>query len=280
MIDNAAIYMSQGERLALAYAEGINSNMSNSHFHDFYELYYLISGERFHMIEGEIYHMKANSFVLFPPHTMHHSYGDRDIPFKRIVLYFKADLFSSPELDLLLCDKVRIFSFGNTKFSSVYQLLESIDEELKSSETFHFEYASSLLNQLMFTILRINFPPVENHQQNLITKAVAYIHEHYAEEIKISDLADFLYVSPYYLCRKFKETTGQTIIQYLNITRILRAERLLLETRNSITQISKEVGFSNLTHFNRMFKRITGCSPREKKKEYLTLQNTNKDNKK
>lgn len=277
MIDNAAIFMSQGEQIALAYAEGVNSNMSNSHFHDFYELYYLIAGERFHMIEGEIYHMKANSFVLFPPHIMHHSYGDKDVPFKRIVLYFKPDVLSYPELGPLLSEKVRIFSFQNTKYSPVYELLQSIDKELKSSETFHLEYASCMLNQLAFTILRLHFPPIQNNQKNLVSQAVLYIHEHYTEEIKIPDLAESLYVSPYYLCRKFKEATGQTIIQYLNITRILHAERLLLETNNNITQISKEVGFSNLTHFNRIFKKITGVSPREKKKEYLKMQTISKE---
>lgn len=276
MIDNAAIFMSQGERIALEYAQGANTNMANSHFHDFYELYYLISGERFHMIQGQIYHMKENSFVLFPPHTMHHSYGDKDVSFKRIVLYFKPDLLLDSDINSLLSEKARIFSFGSGKYSPVFDLIKSIDKELNSSESFRLQYASCILNQLALTILRLNIPPLENKQKSLASQAVSYIHDHYADEITISDLAEILYVSPYYLCRKFKESTGQTIIQYLNITRILHAERLLLETDKNITEISKEVGFSNLTHFNRIFKKIAGSSPREKKKEYSNLQNASK----
>lgn len=54
------------KKIAYAYAEGVNDNMTQSHFHDFFELYYLLEGERMHMIEGEIYHLTANDFVLFP----------------------------------------------------------------------------------------------------------------------------------------------------------------------------------------------------------------------
>ena len=50
MLDTAAIIISQGKKIAYAYAEGVNDNMTQSHFHDFFELYYLLEGERMHMI--------------------------------------------------------------------------------------------------------------------------------------------------------------------------------------------------------------------------------------
>ena len=268
MLDTAAIVMSHGKNIALEYAEGVNDNMCQSHFHEFYELYYLISGERIHMIESEVYHIKANSFVLFPPRTMHHSYGEKDVPFKRIVLYFTPDMITSESARNLLSQKVRIFSSKNQRTSPVYYVLKSIDQELRSEESFHEEYAAATLNQLAFTILRLHFPSVQSTPKTRPAQAVSYIHQHYGEEISVQDLASMLYVSPYYLCHEFKKATGKTIIQYLNITRILHAQRLLLETEKNITQISKEVGFSNITHFNRIFKSITGVSPREKRKEY------------
>ena len=46
MLDTAAIIISQGKKIAYAYAEGVNDNMTQSHFHDFFELYYLLEGER------------------------------------------------------------------------------------------------------------------------------------------------------------------------------------------------------------------------------------------
>ena len=109
MLDTAAIIISQGKKIAYAYAEGVNDNMTQSHFHDFFELYYLLEGERMHMIEGEIYHLTANDFVLFPPHIMHHSYGEKDMPFKRIVLYFSPDLIANDTICQLLSEKELLF---------------------------------------------------------------------------------------------------------------------------------------------------------------------------
>ena len=271
MLDNAAIIMSHGEDFALEYAEGVNDNMCNSHFHEFYELYYLVSGERFHMIEGEIYHIKAHSFILFPPHTMHHSYGEKDVPFKRIVFYFKPETIIYQKAKALLTEKVRVFSSKGTNTTPIYSILKSIHKELECKHIFSWEFATTSLNQLILTLLRMHFPTIQKTQKTICSLAVSYIHEHYFEEITSSMLSELLYISPYYLCHEFKKGTGKTVIQYLNSTRILHAQRLLQETNLNITQISKEVGFSNLTHFNRIFKSITGVSPREKRKEYQSL---------
>lgn len=225
MLDTAAIIISQGKKIAYAYAEGVNDNMTQSHFHDFFELYYLLEGERMHMIEGEIYHLTANDFVLFPPHIMHHSYGEKDMPFKRIVLYFSPDLIANDTICQLLSEKELLFVNEGYIPNQILSLLLSLTHEIDVPGKYHDAY---ICNQL----------------------------------------AEILYVSPYHLCHEFKNATGKTIIQYLNTTRILHAQRLMLETDYNITQISREVGFSNLTHFNRTFKKITGVAPREKKKLY------------
>lgn len=272
MLDTAAIVMSHGKKLAYGYAEGVNDNMCQSHFHEFFELYYLESGERYHLIEGELYHLTANEFVIFPPNVMHHSYGDKNVPFKRIVLYFTPDMIAYPEVRTYLQKKARVFSLKKVKKSFLYFLLSTLDTEWDKEEgIFQKEYLKSLLNQLLLTILRADYTPVQSTPKTRPAQAVNYIHEHYAEEISIPELAEMLYVSPYHLCREFKKATGKTIVQYLNMTRVLHAQRMLLETDYNITRISKETGFSNLTHFNRIFKSIAGMSPSEKRKQYKTI---------
>ena len=62
--------------------------MSQSHYHEYYEIYYLEAGERFHMVEDKLYKMEAGEFIIFPPYVMHHSYGAENMPFKRVLLYF------------------------------------------------------------------------------------------------------------------------------------------------------------------------------------------------
>ena len=70
-----------------------------------------------------------------------------------------------------------------------------------------------------------------------------------------AELAETFYISPFYLSRIFKEITGFTIINYLNLTRI-REARLLTDTDLKIVDIAESIGFESLTHFDRTFKKI------------------------
>lgn len=76
MIDQAGILMAQGLGIASERIQGVNDNMSQSHYHEYYEIYYLEAGERFHMVEDQLYKMEAGEFMIFPPYVMHHSYGE------------------------------------------------------------------------------------------------------------------------------------------------------------------------------------------------------------
>ena len=161
-------------------------------------------------------------------------------------------------------------SFVNEGYipNQILSLLLSLTHEIDVPGKYHDAYICNQLNGLLLNMLRLDFEAVKSIPKTRSAKAVDYIHNHYMEDISVNQLAEILYVSPYHLCHEFKNATGKTIIQYLNTTRILHAQRLMLETDYNITQISREVGFSNLTHFNRTFKKITGVAPREKKKLY------------
>ena len=91
MIDQAGIMMAQGLGTASERIQGVNDNMSQSHYHEYFEIYYLEAGERFHMVEDQLYHMEQGEFMIFPPYVMHHSYGEKNVPFKRLVLYFTPE---------------------------------------------------------------------------------------------------------------------------------------------------------------------------------------------
>ena len=73
---------------------------------------------------------------------------------------------------------------------------------------------------------------------------------------QLRQLAETFYISPFYLSRIFKEITGFTIINYLNLTRIREAWRLLTDTDLKIVDIAESIGFESLTHFDRTFKKI------------------------
>lgn len=266
MIDHASIAMSLGKAIASEYAQGMNDNMSYSHFHDFFELYFLEAGERYHMIRDKLYLLKAGEFVLFPPRVMHHSYGADNVFFKRILLYFQPEQVSSRRMLEHFSGEALICSVDSSTRFGIHRMMETLFEEQENGGLCSEEYMQTTLNLLLLTIMRKAQPVETIKEKNIMADVIQYLYDHYAEDITIENLSQAFYLSPYYLCRKFKETTGSTIIRYLNTTRILNAQRMMLETGKNFTQISKETGFSNLTHFNRVFKSVTGMTPSENRR--------------
>lgn len=266
MIDRAGIRMAQGQVIACERIEGVNDNMSKSHYHDFFELYYLEKGERFHIIRDSVFTIHPGQFVIFAPYVMHHSYGAEDVSFRRILLYFRPSEMQSQELIKAVEAGSGIYTTDSKNRYTIHQLMELILREEEQESPFKDEYMHNLLNLLLVTILRQVPKPIQHMNQTLIGQVIDYIHNNYYEDISLDLLSRRFYVSPYYLCREFKRCTNRTIIQYINVTRIMNAQRKIMETDKSITEIGNITGFSNITHFNRVFKQYTGLTPSQYRK--------------
>ena len=98
---------------------------------------------------------------------------------------------------------------------------------------------------------------------------MAYIHENFAQSIHRKDLAAYACVSERHLNRCFLQETGLTPLNYLNRFRIQQAKLLLRKNQLSITEVAGEVGFSESSHFSRIFRREAGVSPSAYKKDKL-----------
>lgn len=104
-------------------------------------------------------------------------------------------------------------------------------------------------------------PRLGSEKQRLVRKAMAYIHEHYADPITRDEIADHLGVSKDYLTRCFHEESGLSFITYLRRYRLNRAKDLLADRGKNITEIAMAVGFSDSNYFARAFRQETGISP-------------------
>ena len=235
--------------------------MAKSHYHDYFELYYLEAGERYHMIQDRLYKIYPGEFLIFPPYMMHHSYGEKNVEFKRLLLYFRKEEVSSPSLLHILEEGTGVYKPDMRTKHLIHRMLEGLLSEQEKQGSLSELYSHTLLNMILLIIVRQIQTPVKEEKKGRMGEVINYIHTHYQEDITLDSLAQRFYVSPYYLCREFKKYTNSTIIQYLNVTRIMNAQRKFMETDRNITEISKATGFSNITHFNRVFKSVTGMTP-------------------
>ncbi len=95
----------------------------------------------------------------------------------------------------------------------------------------------------------------------MVQKAVEYINSHIHEDITIDSICAAIHVSKHYFCRKFKQSTGLTVMNYILKTRIISAKNLMETTNLTIGQISQRCGFSSQSYFCRVFKEECGMTP-------------------
>ena len=109
--------------------------------------------------------------------------------------------------------------------------------------------------------------PETNDVHNLkrISMVKDYISLHYRDDLKLSELADLVSMTPTSLCHIFKRYHNKRISDIIVETRIQHAKEMLISTDIKIRFVAYECGFSTLTNFNRLFKRLTGMTPTEYK---------------
>lgn len=97
--------------------------------------------------------------------------------------------------------------------------------------------------------------------QEWISVVTGYIEHHYMDDLNLQLLAELAHGSPYHLHRTFKKVTGTTPVEYIQYVRIEQAKSRLQTTKQSVTEIGRQVGLANTPYFITLFKKITGLTP-------------------
>lgn len=103
----------------------------------------------------------------------------------------------------------------------------------------------------------------------IVRNALAYMEENYKDKILLSDVAEKTYVSQWHLSKLLNKETGQNFSEILNGIRIEKAKELLKDPAMRIGDIAEEVGFLDLAHFSRVFKKLNGISANEYRNQKL-----------
>lgn len=105
--------------------------------------------------------------------------------------------------------------------------------------------------------------PDEQVQSYIVGNALRYMHEHFAEKITLQEVAEQTFVSQWHLSKLFKKHTEQNFSDTLNKIRIEHAQKLLTVSAMKIYLVAERCGFTDMTHFSRVFKRYAGMTAQE-----------------
>ena len=113
----------------------------------------------------------------------------------------------------------------------------------------------------VFADCMFNYIPTKNNE--IIKKAIRYISKNFTSNLTLDDVAEHVHLNPAYFSTLFKQSTGSSFKEYLNMVRIEESKRLLSNTENSIIDISMAVGFMDQSYFSKVFKKYTGLTPKQ-----------------
>ena len=107
----------------------------------------------------------------------------------------------------------------------------------------------------------------KNNEPEAIARAREFIQKNQGEDISLAQAAKAANMSTFYFCKLFRNVTGMNFTNYVSRVRVETARNLLLNPNARISEAAYEAGFQSLTHFNRVFKKITGQSPTDYRRQ-------------
>lgn len=256
------------------------------HFHNCLELGVCHSDSGKMEFFGKTYTFKKGDITCIPrniPHTTYSAPGTKShwsyifLDPELLFAKFLPSAWRNFDLSMYSFHNCN-FIFGQQEYPDIYSLAVQAIEELKKQETGYQLSAQGLLLSLYIKLYRMQYleakanPDIESGipEYSLpITAALNYIENYYDQPLTIEQLAEQCHLSATHFRRTFHDIIGMPPLEYLNITRIMKACVLLRSTQDTILSIAEQTGFQSISSFNRLFGRIMQMSPREYRKQML-----------
>lgn len=246
------------------------------HWHDEIELIYIKEGHGRICVDLEVYDVNAGDIALILPGQLHaiRSIAGDVMEYENII--FHACLLESSGTDTSYRDLIQPllsmqFSCPAvlTKTESAYTTVRGcLDKNDNICMSFPAGYPLAIRGNLfvLFFALHTSYSERTRRQSSAkniekLKSVIKYVELNYAHPISIAQMADLAGFSESHFMKFFKQTMGVPFTAYLNSYRLTMAARLLLQSDDTILSIATDIGFDNLSYFNRAFKKQYGMTP-------------------
>lgn len=246
------------------------------HHHDFYEIYFFLSGSVLYNIESRSYLLTPGDILLIRPMQLHQPVFDgKSGSYERIVLWLDSNFMDQFGMDgekLAACfHAARPGSAGLLRpdehvRQKLQYFLELLLQEQDSQEYGHeiscLSYLALILSQLCRLSTQEPLEVENSDSSRAVYDVLDYINDHFSEDLSLDSLANRFFISKYHLSREFARVTGSSVHRYVTQRRLLAAKQLMSEGV-STTAVCQQCGFGDYSSFYRAFKSAYQISPRE-----------------
>jgi len=261
------------------------------HFHNYMEIGYCYWGNGKLTIEDSNVNYKGGIITIIPENIPHETKSLNNSICKWEYLFIDIDNFIRNEISFSrimpeevikkLNSQAYVIQWSQNK--ALTSIVKNIIEEYREKKPHYKHAVKGYLKAFVVELLRISedmsssLTLEEKKVNSYIEKSVNYISEHYADEIKMSDVADECGLSESHFRRIFEETMSMKPLDYLNMIRIDKACEIIQNKDYAMEEVGFRVGYQTPSTFNRNFKKLTGKTPYQWKKEENTIGITKKN---
>lgn len=241
------------------------------HWHLEWELNYITQGEGIVRLGDGEEAIREGDILLIQPEVLHAMETDRQLCYDTVV--FRTEMFGGTEDRCYMEILFPLCTGGNrllpiTRENDYYKEMKHCAETIifcakeNRAET-DILMKSEMLHLLWYMTHSGAVVPGETIlQSEEIRRTIDFMTENYMEPLTIEQMAGIAHLSKSYFMQRFREFAGMGALEYLNKLRIQKVCTLICNGR-SVSDAALSCGFRNLSNFNRQFKMVAGCTPKE-----------------
>lgn len=242
---------------------------------DTLEISYILGGKGAMCCDGRYYELNAGDVVIKNPTVSHAENSDSCQPIEQLCLIIDGLKVGDGTVNTFPTENLSPIIRAEDSRALLDALFREMIRQTVEIADPNMPYVNALLKMALTAILyRAEHAIAERERLDrgeVMQRVRRYIDRHYAEGISLESIADSFHMSVYYLARQFKRYTGFTPNTYILSCRMGEAQRRLIFTDDSISEIARRCGYENLSYFYASFRKRVGCTPKEYKTMYRNL---------
>lgn len=236
------------------------------HWHDRIEILRVHQGEMIIDFGASSGTVSAGELIILPPKMPHKAFAGNGLLEYDVLMFDVRSFYNGTEICQTYLPAIYD---GRIRFRNIVSHPETIrcfDAICASPDQSTLAITAGVY-QLLSLFLQHNLLSFGSGvKDSIVRKMIAYLEENYLQELSTASVSETFGYTPAHLCRKFKDSTGLTPMNYLKIYRLELAFQKIKEGKNSISEIASQCGFTDANYFTRCFKAHFGVPPTHYKK--------------